>query len=720
MLKDKLRLPGGEGSISFEIELVENYFLYRIIASDSVTPIIAPLLYVHFKDAEITQKPFTLTSRPEQMEILEYTLSRSNYFPLKSEFTAQNDPYLGLATVLSKMNHFDDTITIQLVLRPTGETWVQQFLREKFYFLIGTINTIKLFFEKPFLEKDFINYHDEVWKKFDPKLFRGNLRICVTGKHVGNISENMTLVKKVMSKFDNGDINALKTNPIPKELLWQLFIHRCMSQKPMLINAQEAAALYHFPDEALNIANVDHIDSRRVEPPKEIPTGNYLERTDVSSFGYTNFRDNHLSFGIKRTDRNRHLYIVGKTGMGKSKLILLLALSDIYHGKGICVMDPHGDLATEILRYIPKERINDVIYFDATDQEYPIGFNPLACFSPEAKYQVVMGFINIFKKLFAHQWTNRLEHMLRFTVLALVEAGDATVIDIVRLLTDIEFRHEIIKKIQDPVVKNFWTHEFAAWNEKFDNEAIIPIINQVGQFIANDYIRNIVGQKKSSLDFYNAMQENKIIIINIAKGKLGEENTALLGSMMITKIQEATMARVSIDEKNRKEFYLYVDEFQHFATESFNQILSEARKFNLSLTIAHQYLNQLTDSIRKTVFGNVGSFISFRVGPEDGEFLATEFQPLINANDFINLDSRNIYVKLSIDGKTSTPFSAVTLDAPEVTHDFTQEIIAASRKNFGTPITEVRNAFTKNNLDTDTNNTNKKEKNNSFEPPLVV
>ena len=268
--------------------------------------------------------------------------------------------------------------------------------------------------------------------------------------------------------------------------------------------------------------------------------------------------------------------------------------------------------------------------------------------------------------------------------------------DIVKLLTDVEFRHDIISKLHDPVVKNFWTHEFASWNEKFDNEAIIPIINHVGQFITNDYIRYTVGQKHSAFDFYKAMQEKKILIINIAKGRLGEENTALLGSMIITKLQEATMARVNIPEGERSEFYLYVDEFQHFATEAFNQLLSEARKFNVSITIAHQYLGQLTDSIRKTVFGNVGSFISFRVGPEDGQFLATEFTPGVANEDFINLDVRNVYAKIAIDGKTSEPFFASTITVPTTIMSQANEIIAASQMTYGTKRSIVQNELEEN------------------------
>lgn len=510
------------------------------------------------------------------------------------------------------------------------------------------------------------------------------------------MQENFALISKVLDKYENGqdgNINALQLKRQPPKKLRLLFSSRLLSKKIMLLNIQEVTALFHFPEVSEEITNIYQVSSKKVKPPQDLPLSLLLKNYSISTFGLTNFRNQHLEFGIRREDRNRHLYIIGKTGMGKSKLIQLLVISDIYHNKGLCLIDPHGDLARDIIKYVPKERISDVIYFNPLDGEYPVGFNPLQCYSPEEKHQVVNGFIAIFKKLFAANWTNRLEHMLRFTVLALVEVEDSTVVDIVRILTDIEFRQQTVKKIQSPVVKNFWTHEFASWNEKFDNEAIIPIINIVGQFISNDYIRNVVAQKKSAFDFYKAMNEGKIVIINIAKGILGEDNAALLGSMIITKIQEATMARVNIPENERREFYLYVDEFQNFATESFNQILSEARKFNLSLTIAHQYIDQLSENIRKTVFGNIGSFICFRVGPEDAHYLGNEFAPQIKPDDLINLDVREIYLKISIKGKTSESFSANTISIPVSPKDYSDDIIKFNHLNYAERKDKIEELF---------------------------
>lgn len=683
LVSSKSNLSTNDKTLSFEVSLSENYLHYHLYASPHLTPIITPLLYTKYPALEITSTPPTKT-QGEHSLTTSYTLKRFKYFPLKTTFTPSSDPYVILGTIAEKLKHLEETITLQLVISPTSESWLKQFLREKFFFIFGTFNDIKRFFAEPFLAKTSIDYFNEVNKKFAGKLFQASIRVHLTANSPSALQDNLALLNKAIAKLDNGDVNSLK-QLAPSSLASDHFDRRIHSPHPFILSSDETAAFFHFPDQELNLSSVERSTVNQIEPPIDLPKAKFLGKDSVSVIGTTDYHNSKITFGLSRNDRNRHLYIVGKTGMGKSKLIELLTISDLHHNKGFCLIDPHGDLAQDVLTHIPKNRIKDVIYFNPADSDFPLGFNPLECHTPEAKHQVVTGFIAIFKKLFAHNWTNRLEHMLRFTVLALVEIDNTTVLDIVRLLTDVEFRQSVIAKLEDPVVKNFWTQEFASWNEKFDNEAIIPIINQVGQFIANDYIRYVVGQPHSAFDFAQVMQEGKILIINLAKGKLGEENTALLGSMLITKIQEATMARVSLKEKDRQEFYLYVDEFQHFATDSFNQILSEARKFNLSVTIAHQYLDQLTDGIRKTVFGNIGSFVSFRVGPDDARFLAREFTPTTTQNDFINLDVQNIYAKISVKGKTTEPFSARTLTVPDSQKDYSETIIANSRANYATP-----------------------------------
>ncbi len=594
-LRFNKNLSSSQKIISLELVLKENYFHYYIISDPILAQVVKNLFFTRFPEAEVLELPHP-ESAPKDVKTLykEYTLKHSNYLPIRTGFTSDNDPYLALSAVLAKLEHFNEGIVIQIVLLPGKESWNQEFVRQNFSQIVGQIEGFKLFLDKPFLARDSIDYAAEMHKKFEKDYFYTNIRVLFYSQDEFSLRENEMLFAKVIDKFENGkdgDINALKQVKISEDRIRYYFHHRLLTSKKMVLSFKEIATLFHFPDTQTGIETVDEVRSKKIEPPKELPVAKLLSNKDISVFATTWSRGNRLEFGIKRTDRGKHLYIVGKTGMGKSGLIELLTISDIYHDIGFCVIDPHGDLATDVLRFIPERRIPDVIYFNPADAQFPIGFNPLECFTPEDKHQVVSGFVSIFKKLFAATWTNRLEHVLRFTVLALIEAGNATIVDIVKLLTDINFRQQVIKKIQDPMVKSFWTHEFSSWNEKFDNEAIIPIVNQVSQFLSNDYIRNVVGQKKSRIDIYKSMNEGKIIIINLAKGKLGEENASLLGSMMITKIQEAAMARISLPKEQRRPFYLYVDEFQNFTTESFDEILSEARKFNLYLTIAHQYID---------------------------------------------------------------------------------------------------------------------------------
>lgn len=720
-VKDRKELSKAEKTISFELILKENYFHYRIVLVSELVPVVKSLFYSQFSEAEITEIELEKLEHVNMVGT-EYALKNSNFFPLKTGFTSEEDPYLNLSAVLSKLEHFNEGVILQLTLIPGKESWRKEFLRQNFSFIAIALNDIKLFLEKPFLKREHVDYRAEIQKKFSNNFFLANIRLLAYAEKNHDLQGNMALIGKALEKFNNGDVNKLKKINKKQEKIISNFSSRLLTGKKVILNTNELAAIFHFPNSTTNIDTIEHVKSKKIEPPKALPIAELLSDPNISVFANTLSKGNRLQFGIKRNDRVKHLYIIGKTGMGKSRLIELLTLSDIHQDKGICVIDPHGDLANNILRFIPKRRLQDVIYFNPADAEYPIGFNPLECFSPEDKHQVVTGFVAIFKKLFSSNWTNRLEHVLRFTVLALIEAGDATILDIVKLLTDTEFRQKVIKKLQDPVVKNFWTHEFSSWNEKFDNEAIIPIINQVGQFLSNDYIRNVVGQKKSRIDFYKSMNSGKIIIINLAKGKLGEDNAALLGSMIITKIQEAAMARVNIRENERREFYLYVDEFQNFATESFNQILSEARKFNVSLTIAHQYIDQLTENIRKTAFGNVGSIICFRVGSEDAHFLSKEFSPQFAPDDLINLDTREMCVKLSIDGKTSEPFSGTTIDVPEAKEDLSQEIIAFSRQQYSISKKEVEEELFGENKETMTHISKEQvydTSDDAFEEPLV-
>ncbi len=407
---------------------------------------------------------------------------------------------------------------------------------------------------------------------------------------------------------------------------------------------------------------------------------------EIVFFGETTFRNKRKKFGIKIDDRRRHFYAIGKTGVGKTSLMENMAIQDITMGNGMGFIDPHGEAAEKMLDFIPAERINDVVYFNPADLSFPIAFNVMENVDPAYRHLVSSGLMGVFKKIWPDVWSARMEYILNNAILALLEYPDSTLLGINRMFADPEFRKKVVDKIADPIVKHYWTHEYAKYSQQYESDATGAIQNKIGQFISNPLIRNIVGQVKSTIDIRKIMDERKIFIVNISKGRVGEDNSKLLGSLIITKLQLAAMSRVDIPEKERKDFYLYVDEFQNFATSSFVTVLSEARKYRLSLILGHQYIAQMEEMVRDAVFGNVGTLATFRVGPEDAEFLEKEYGPEFTATDLVNLPKYNIYVKLMIDGLTSKPFSAVTLNPFEPDKESsTEKIINASRERYGNP-----------------------------------
>jgi len=406
---------------------------------------------------------------------------------------------------------------------------------------------------------------------------------------------------------------------------------------------------------------------------------------DITVFAKTNFRNMEQRFGIKTDDRRRHMYLIGKTGMGKTNALEHMIISDIRGGKGVAVVDPHGDLVERIIEFIPSYRINDVIYFNPADVDYPIGFNVLESVDANQRHLVASGLMGVFTKIWEGVWSARMEYILNNAILALLEYPGSTMLGIARILVDKNYRRKVIAKISDPIVKSFWVDEFANYNVNFRNEAIAPIQNKVGQFLSSSIIRNIVGQPKSTINLRDIMDNQKILLLNLAKGRIGEDNSALLGAMMITRLQLAAMSRVDIPEQDRKDFYLYVDEFQNFATESFASILSEARKYRLNLIIAHQYIGQLDEKVIAAVFGNVGTIMCFRVGAADAEFLAKEFFPTFTEDDLLNLTKYTVYLKLMIDGVASEPFSAETLPPLTGKTNNKDKIIKVSRERYGQP-----------------------------------
>lgn len=406
----------------------------------------------------------------------------------------------------------------------------------------------------------------------------------------------------------------------------------------------------------------------------------------ITYFASTDARNKQVPFGIKAKDRTRHMYVIGKTGMGKSTLLENMAIQDIQNGEGLAFIDPHGKTAEYLLDFVPEHRIKDVLYFAPFDMEYPIGFNVMEDVGVDKRHLVVSGLMSAFKKIWEDAWSARMEYILQNTILALLEYPGATMMGINKMFSDKEFRKKVVDNVSDPTVKSFWVDEFAKYTERFAAEATPAIQNKVGQFTSNPLIRNIIGQSESSFDLRKMMDEKKILIVNLSKGRLGEGNANLLGSMMITKIYLAAMSRADATERDMMRlpnFYLYVDEFQSFANESFADILSEARKYKLNLTVAHQYIEQMSEEVRAAIFGNVGTMVVFRVGPFDAEIFEKEFMPTFLAEDFVNLGFAQVYLKLMIDGVGSQPFSAVTPGPFEKTAiSFKDQVVAMSRKQF--------------------------------------
>lgn len=428
-----------------------------------------------------------------------------------------------------------------------------------------------------------------------------------------------------------------------------------------------------------NIAMTDADDNPIEKKPLVEPNA------EVNYFGMTNYRNQYRKFGIKLDDRRRHMYVVGKTGMGKTTMLENMVLNDIYAGHGVGLVDPHGDFAEKIIDYIPANRINDVVYFNPADINYPIGFNILETVNPDHKHLVASGLMGVFKKIWPDVWSARMEYILNNTILALLDYPDTTLLGINRLLADEDYRSRVVRSLKDPVVRAFWETEFAAYNDRYKQEAVAPIQNKIGQFLSASVIRNIVAQVKSRINIREMMDTKKIFIMNLSKGRIGEDNSRLLGGMLITKIQLSAMERVDIPEKERKDFFLYVDEFQNFATESFANILSEARKYRLGLIMAHQYMEQLDEKVLAAVIGNVGSLVTYRVGSTDADILAKEFAPTFIEEDLVNLPKFNIYLKLMIDGVSSRPFSSLTLPPIGFATGSTEKVIRVTRERYGTP-----------------------------------
>jgi hypothetical protein len=675
-------------TLSLEYFGFEQYAYCYVVVPDDLLETVQGLIYSTYPDCEIyPMTDYTQRFDPETQSFAGSTvkLKYSNIYPFKAYDEFTEDSQSNLFSVISKMET-KEQVWVQMVINPKNETafyhfcrnWAMRFARIRQLFKLRDWFRAK---GETSIRKRRKALAD-IKYGFQP--YDTVIRCGYIAKDEKTARRKLGAVTNSFSQFNITDVQEfIATRPTTSKAFVNKYKKR--SGGGVIFDVKSLATLYHYPN-ADHTPHVVHVLAKKAEPPQDLPRKGTPE---VSLFGVTNYHNNHVDFGITRDDRRRHLYVVGKSGSGKSKLLELLIKEDLDSDRGIGLLDPHGDLVDTVLKYVPKHRVKDVVLFDPADIEFPIAFNPLENVDEAYKMQLTIGFIDIFKKLFGSNWSDRLEHVLRYTTLALLDSPNTTVLSILKMLTDKNYRQKIVSRIQDSVVKNFWVSEFAAWSEKFDAEAITPLLNKVGQLVSTNMIRNIIGQPVNKFDIRDIMDNQKILLMKVSKGLLGEENSQILGSMIITKIYQSAMQRAEMEEASRKDFYLYVDEFQNFATDTFAEILSEARKYHLALTIAHQHMGQLIEKVRKNVFGNVGSIISFRVGSDDAAHLAHEFTPMFTDRDIINLGVRDFYVKMSVNGETREAFSARSITVPKVEEHFADEIIENSRQQYCAPREEV-------------------------------
>ena len=669
--------------VTLEIGVIEQTIHFYISVPSSLVTFIESQLVSQYPKALITKVKDPLSdilSDSSSLAVAQMKLSSSFIYPIKTYKEFKDvDPVSSLLAVLSKAQK-EDKAWIQVVLVPISSSW--QAKGEK-------IATVK--------KKDLQGithqnpYSKVIMDKISLNGFKTAIRLVVSSGSKERRFQLLYEIANSFSSFNNPSGNSLSFR---RALLWQRkrlidgFIKRNKRFIPsgQILNVGEIATFFHFPTQKLTtLHNISWHKTILSEPPENLPVAEYLdsvEKSETNFFAATEFKNKVTNFGIKTNDRRKHFYLIGKTGTGKSTLIANMAISDIRNRKGICVIDPHGDLSEILLNYIPSYRVNDVIYLNPADSKYPFSLNPLTVDNPEQKELVVSGIVAIFHKLYGHTWGPRLEYILRNSLLSVISLPEATLLMVQDILTDDNFRHKVVGQMTDRVLKNYWVNEFENMHPRIKSESISPILNKVGQFTSSHLMRNIIKNPKSTVNLEKIMNEEKIVIMNLAQGRIGEDNAALLGAMTITKIQLAAMNRVSMPEHQRKDFYLYVDEFQNFATTSFIKILSEARKYRLNLILANQYISQVPEDVRAAIFGNVGTMMSFIIGAQDSAYVGKEFGERFKAEDLLLLGNYQGIIKLSIDGITQSPFLCQTLPLPKSVTQNREKVIRLSREKY--------------------------------------
>lgn len=704
-------------NISFEIASVGKQIRFYVWVPEHLRAFVEGQIYAQYPTAQIREltEDYAGMEMPQAViHTTELVLTDNETLPIKTFQSFEVDPLAAMTATLSKLEEENEQMWIQVIVKPISDDWHKRSsamvkrIKEKssggssgmkIGALLGALAKPPEYDQKGGGAGD-LSERDKsrvaaIQEKSTKLGYQVKIRVLYAGSSEGTARMRMQAMVGTFKQFNTTNLNGFqsKTPSFDRAKLGSYF-NRSFADKGFILNIEELASLYHLPHTNVETPNIVWANSKTAEPPSNLPTQAKYTTDELSVFGVTNFRGDNQVFGALRKDRGRHIYVLGQTGVGKTKILELMCLSDIFYDQGFAVIDPHGDFAESILSFIPERRVKDVVYFNPADTNNPIAFNPLEVTDPAFKTQLSSELIGVLKRLF-DSWGPRLEYILRYTLLALLDFPNATMLDINRMLTEKKFREAVISYIQDPVVKTFWVTEFAGWENKFATEAVAPVLNKVGAFTANPMIRNIVGQPKSSFNLRDIMDNGKILVMNLSRGLVGEDNAAILGSMMVTKIQLATMSRADTPEDDRRPFYLYVDEFQNFATDSFAVILSEARKYKLCLVVANQYIAQMEETVRGAVFGNVGTIISFRVSPDDSTFLQKYFEPQFMAPDIIQMQNRSFIATMIINGEKMPAFSANTLVMPKSQDSHIPEIIDNARAHFTRPREEVEDMIRK-------------------------
>ncbi|MCF6276612.1 MAG: type IV secretion system DNA-binding domain-containing protein [Candidatus Magasanikbacteria bacterium] len=682
---------GLKQTLSFEIVVHESLISFYVVAPKKKKDFIEQQIHAQYPDAQIDEMAdYNIFSEKSTIVGAYMKTKEPNSFPIKTYKNMDSDPLSAPLNTLAKIQDSNSSAAIQFIIHPSHNAWRKagrDLVRDvkkgkKIEKVIGTsfsskiINLFKEFFKHTAGDKDATkseNYQlsqkeEEMIRGIEEKISKGGLEITT---RILSISDDEESAKQNLDNLINSfgqynmyqfgaNFSAIK--PRNQSKIIRDFIYRSFHDKyHFIFNTEELSSVWHPPLHSTDAPNIKWLSARKAPPPPNIPKEGLL-------LGHTLYRGQDVKIRMADSDRRRHLYVIGKSGGGKSVFISGLAIQDIQAGKGVCVVDPHGDLVEHILEHIPKERAEDVIIFNPSDLEYPIGLNMLDAKTEDQKDFAVQEMISIFYKLFPPEMIGPMfEHNMRNVMLTLMAdiENPGTIIDIPRMFTDDDYVKQYLDKLTDPVVRAFWEKEMAKTSDFHKSEMLGYLISKVGRFVENTMMRNIMGQQKSGLDFREIMDKKKILLVNLAKGKTGEINAKLLGLIIVAKLQMAAFGRADLPEEERHDFYLYIDEFQNFITDSIATILSEARKYRLNLIIAHQYMGQLIDdkgstAIRDAVLGNAGSICSFRIGPDDAETLAKEFAPVFGAYDLINVEQFTTYIKLLIDNAATKPFNMKT------------------------------------------------------------